>query len=143
MTDDDTPSSIVDLEGADLPPLVVGEIPGFLKFMPPVIQEAARQGAQFRLDPADWSLMLDGFYKNGPLKIAISATGDISATDRRDRVTHIAHFDDLVLLNFQWWRASNTKTVYTVPQRPWLDSFIQKKWVKRKVIFEPADESQD
>lgn len=127
----------IDDEGSILPPLHI-ELPGFLKFMPPLVQEAARRGAVFNLDKSDWSLTLDGFYKNGPMKIIQTEKG-LVAVDKHKKEKHLAVFDDLVLLNFEWWRASNSKTTYIMPERPWLDCFIDKKWVKRKVIFEPAD----
>ena len=89
----------------------------------------------------DGVLHLDGFYKNGPMKIDFDDAGGIIAVDRRGRKTAIAHFDDLVQLNFQWWRMGmGKKNEYSIPERPWIDHFIEKKWVKRKVIFEPIDD---
>jgi hypothetical protein len=42
---------------------------------------------------------------------------------------------DIVALNFDWWRRSTGKGINITPDRPWLNSFIQKNWAKRQVIF--------
>ena len=90
---------------------------------------------------ADGALYIEGFYRNGPMKIDFEGESVI-AIDRKGRKTEIRHFDDLVQLNFTWWRLSNGRSGYIVPERPWIDQFIEKKWVKRKVIFEPIEDSE-
>ena len=124
-----------------VPPLVIQPAPGFLRFAPPLIKQIAALGGQLRMGP-DGSLWIEGFYKNGPMKLDFDENDILFAIDKRERKTAIAHFDDLVLLNFSWWRASNTKkNEYILPEQPWLHHFIEKKWVKRKIIFEPIDSS--
>ena len=124
----------------DLPQLVIEPAPGFLRFMPALVKQIAAMGGKLRMDP-DGSLSLEGFYKNGPMKLDFDQQGGLLAIDKRDRKTALAHFDDVVQLNFKWWRSSNTKkNEYILPEQPWLNHFIEKKWVKRKVIFEPIDD---
>lgn len=120
-----------------LPPLEIKAPPGFLRFFPPVIKQIAELGAQFKME-ADGALYIEGFYRNGPMKIDFEGEA-VVAIDKRGRKTPITHFDDLVQLNFSWWRLSNGRSGYVVPERPWIDQFIEKKWVKRKVIFEPIE----
>ena len=121
-----------------LPPLEIQAPPGFLRFFPPLIKQMAELGVQFKMEQ-DGALYVEGFYKNGPMKLDFEGD-NLVAIDKRGRKTAIGHFDDMLQLNFQWWRLSNGKSSYVVPERPWLDKFIDKKWVKRKVIFEPIDE---
>lgn len=122
----------------DAPELEEREAPGVLRFMPPLLQEFWRRKAYFTIQK-DGSIEMDGFYKNGALKIQITAQGTLVAIDRRGREVALDSFDDLVALNYQWWAASNTKTQYVVPGRPFLDYFIEQKRVKRKVIYLPAE----
>lgn len=122
----------------DLPPLEIKDPPGFLRFFPIIIKQIAEQGVQFKME-TDGFLYVEGFYRNGSMKIDFE--GDkIIAIDKRGRKTEINSFDDLVLLNYDWWRASNSRGNYVMPERPWIDKFIEKKKVKRKVIYEPIDE---
>lgn len=127
-----------DLQETELPPLEIKDPPGFLRFFPPVIKQIAQQGVQFKME-TDGFLYVEGFYKNGPMKIDFE--GDhIIAIDKKGRQTRIEHFDNLVELNYRWWKISNSRNNYVMPERPWIDKFIDKKWVKRRVIFEPLDE---
>lgn len=122
----------------ELPPLTIQPPPGFLRFFPPLIKQIANLGGLFKMEQ-DGALYIDGFYKNGPMKIDFE-NDDLVAVDKRGRKTPIFNFDDLVQLNFLWWRMANgKKNEYVLPERPWLDQFIEKKWVKRKIIFEPVD----
>ena len=126
----------------DIPELVIAPAPGFLRFMPALVKQIAAQGGKLHMDP-DGTLRLDGFYKNGPMKLDFDAQGGLVAIDKRERKTALAHFDDVVQLNFSWWRASNTKkNEYILPEQPWLNHFIEKKWVKRKIIFEPVEDTE-
>lgn len=125
----------------DLPPVIIKPAPGWLQFMPQILQQTQAVGGNLRAE-ADGKVFLDGFYKNGPMLIEFDEQKNVYAVDRRDRRTAISHLDDFIQLNFNWWRASNTKkTAYTLPEQPWLNYFIEKKWVKRKVVFEPIDDN--
>lgn len=112
--------------------------PGLLRFLPPLLQEFWAKKAYFSMDQSG-SVSMDGFYKNGPLRLEVRGNNQIVAIDKRNRETTINSFDDLVELNFQWWKQSTTKTSYVIPQRPWIDSFMEKKLVRRKVIYLPFD----
>lgn len=122
-----------------LPELEEREAPGLLGFLPPLIQEFWAKKAYFNIEK-DGSLSMEGFYKNGPMRLEIRANQQLVAIDRRGRETNISSFDDLADLNYQWWKNANTKTTYVEPTRPWVDSFIERKLVKRKVIFQPVDQ---
>lgn len=112
--------------------------PGLLRFLPPLLQEFWAKKAYFSMDQGG-SVSMDGFYKNGPLRLEVRDNNQVVAIDKRNRETKINSFDDLVELNFQWWKQSTTKTSYVIPQRPWIDSFMEKKLVRRKVIYLPFD----
>lgn len=112
--------------------------PGMLRFLPPLLQDFWARKAYFTMDQQG-AIQMDGFYKHGPMRLDIRDNNQLVAIDRRNRETKINSFDDLVMLNFEWWKSSNTKNQYVVPQRPWIDSFTEKKLVKRKVIYLPYD----
>jgi hypothetical protein len=126
----------------DLSPLTIKPLPGAFRFMPDIIKKIHEIGGQVRMEP-DGTITVDGFYKNGPINLEFDDKGRVSAVDKRGRKTVIKSVDDLVTLNFTWWKISmgKGKSTYIVPERPWLDKFIEKKWVRRKLIFEPIDES--
>lgn len=123
-----------------LPPIQISSAPGFLRFMPDLIKNIHNMGGKVTLND-DGSLSLDGFYKNGPMRLEIEDGADakILAVDRRQRRTTIGTIDDLVQLNYSWWKLSNGRGTYLVPERPWLDKFIEKKLVRKKFIYEPID----
>lgn len=123
-----------------LAPLTIKPLPGAFRFMPDIIKKIHELGAQVRMEP-DGSITADGFYKNGPMKLEFDDKSRMDAVDRRGRRTPIKTVDDLVAVNFAWWKASMGKGTYIVPERPWLDQFIEKKLVRRKVIFEPIDDA--
>jgi hypothetical protein len=130
------------MSSESLAPIPQRAAPGWLRFMPDVIRSLWDKGATFKMDGNSGEISLDGFYKNGPMRLLLRDEG-VVAIDRRGRETNIAKFEDLVELNFQFWRQANSqKNIYVQPQRPWLDGFLDKKLVKRQVIFIPADESE-
>lgn len=124
-----------------LPALPQRKAPAFLKFMPEVVREMWDRGATFKLDSNSGELLIDGFYKNGALRLDVRDEG-VVAIDRRGRESQIRSFDDLVNLNYRFWRQANSqKGVYIQPHRPWLDAMLDKKKLKRQVIFVAADEN--
>jgi hypothetical protein len=129
------------LDLGDLPPMEITPAPGFLRFMPELIQRLHSIGGKVSLND-DGTMSLDGFYKNGPLRLEIEEgpKANIVAVDKRGRRKNIATLDDLVLINFSWLKISNGKGVFLVPERPWLDQFIEKKWVRRKIVWEPRED---
>ena len=116
--------------------------PGVLRFLPPLVQELWARKAYFTVDQ-DGDLLMEGFYKNGPLKLQCLPSGALVAFDKRGRSTEVLKFDDLVDLNYFWWKQSNTKTAYALPLRPWLDRFIERRMVRRKVIYLPDEPGQE
>lgn len=111
---------------------------GFIRFMPELIQEMNRRGVRFNFG-GNGQILVDGFYKNGPLTLDIK--GDlIIATDKRGKSKTITELQDLVTLNFSWWKRSSSRGVYLVPERPWLDEFVKTNIVKRQVIYVPKDD---
>lgn len=115
--------------------------PGLLRFMPALLQEFWAKKAYFSMDQGG-SIQMEGFYKNGPMRLEVRDNDRIVAIDRSDRETPINSFDDLVALNYLWWKQSNTRNNYVVPQRPWIDSFLEKKLAKRKVLYVPVDSDE-
>ena len=110
--------------------------------MPDVIKRIHAAGSTVILN-SDGSISVPGFYRNGDMRLEVENGKKVQvvAVDRRGRRTVISSFDDLVALNFRWWKLSGGRNTYVVPERPWIDQFIDKKWVRRKVIFEPIDDT--
>lgn len=128
-------------DDSNLPPMPERSAPSFLRFLPPLVREMWDKGANLQLDNASGMLLIDGFYKNGAMKLDFRENG-IVAIDKRGRESDVRSFDDLVDLNYAFWRQANSqKGVYVQPQRPWLDAMLEKKKLKRQVIFVAADDS--
>lgn len=113
---------------------------GFMRFMPPLIKEMNRRGVPFNIDGASGEITIRGFYKNGAMTLEIAPNDDIVAIDKNGKRKVLKSFDTLVKLNYDWWRHSTGRGELLSPDRPWLDEFLDKGWVKRKVIFVPRDE---
>lgn len=130
------------LDLGSLPPLEITPAPGFLRFMPELIKRLHSMGGKVSL-AEDGSMLLEGFYKNGPMRLEIEEgkndTIKIIAVDKRNRRKEISTIDDLVQINFSWWKLSNGRGTYIIPERPWLDQFIEKRWVRKKIIYEPLE----
>lgn len=131
-----------------LSPLEVKPLPGILNFFPQLIKDLHNMGCNYTINTNDGVIYLSGFYKNGDMKVIIDNTSPHLGTpiyleDKRGRTTEVKSIDDIVKLNFTWWKISNNnKNAYVMPERPWLDKFIENQWVRRKIIFEPiADET--
>lgn len=127
-----------DTDDTKLPEIEEREAPGLLRFMPALIQELWARKAYFTMEK-DGSLTMDGFYKNGPMRLEIRENDQLVAIDKRGRATKISSFEDLADINYFWWKNANTKTSYVEPTRPWVDNFVERKMVRRKVIFQPID----
>lgn len=136
MTDTNE-SQLNSLDTALNPEPAARPMPGFIQFMPPLVKELFQKNVELTLD-ANGFLLLNGFYDNGPLRLQVDEKGRFKAIDKRDRVTPIASYDDLVMINFDWWKITNAASKgkkYTAPNRPWLNSFKDKNLVKRSVIY--------
>jgi len=137
MTDQINPSlqSLGDkIADDDITPIQVQPLPGFLQWMPPFIKDIHAKGAQITTG-SDHNLLIGGFYGNGPMILVIDDNGKFFAVDKNKKRVKIAVFDDLVMLNFEWWKAGNTRGKYVAPERPWLDYFRTKNLVKKSVIY--------
>ncbi|MCA8287616.1 hypothetical protein [Burkholderia vietnamiensis] len=113
---------------------------GFMRFMPALIKEMNRRGVPFNIDGASGEITIRGFYKNGAMTLEIAPNDDIVAIDKNGKRKVLKSFDTLVKLNYDWWRRSTGRGELLSPDRPWLDEFLDKVWVKRQVIFVPRDE---
>lgn len=117
--------------------------PGWIKFMPPLVRELWNKGVEFTMDGQSGEIHMTGFYKQDPVKLDLREDG-IVAIDKRARETNIKSFEDLVDLNYKFWRQANSrKGVYVQPTQPWLGAFLEKKKVKRQVLFVPVDDGED
>ena len=136
---------VVDVEDVDLSkPLAPthDENKGFMRFMPALVKEMNRKGVPFTLDGNTGIITIAGFYKNGPMTLEVEANDDIVSIDKRAKRKVMKTYDDLVALNYKWWRASTGRGVNITPDRPWLDAFLEKGLIKRVVIFVPRDEQE-
>ncbi|MCA8148167.1 hypothetical protein [Burkholderia vietnamiensis] len=135
------PVVIPDVDDVDLSkPLAPthDENKGFMRFMPALIKEMNRKGVPFTIDGNTGIITISGFYKNGPMTLEVEANDDIVAIDKRARRKVMKTYDDLVKLNFFWWQQSTGQGVPRNPDRPWLDAFLDKGWVRRSVIYLPS-----
>ncbi|MCY0389984.1 hypothetical protein OVY01_22870 [Robbsia sp. Bb-Pol-6] len=115
---------------------------GFMRFMPALIKEMNHKGVPFTLNGTTGEIQLSGFYRAQGVTMEIGAGDAISVTDRRG-TTPVNTFADLATLNYEWWTRSNARGENLNPERPWLDEFLEKGWVKRQVIYVPRDAAQD
>lgn len=111
---------------------------GFMRYLPELLKVMNRKGVPFTLNGATGEIQVSGFYKAGGVTLEIGDDDTITAVDRRAR-TVVATYDDLVRLNYDWWVRSNGRGELLSPDRPWLDAFLEKGWIKRVVIFVPRD----
>lgn len=129
------------VKGANTPSVEVErKPPGILTFLPPLIQEIWHQKVDFNIE-SNGAIVIDGFYKNGSMKLTLE-DGKLIATDKRNRKTEIKTFEDLVELNYSWWKMSISRTTYVSPGSPWLGFFVERKKVTRQVIYRPIDENE-
>lgn len=125
-------------EALDLAPLAplapTHDEKGFMRFMPALIKEMNRRGVPFTLNGGTGEIQLSGFYRAQGVTMEIGEGDAITITDRRGS-TAVATYDDLVMLNFEWWTRSNGRGENVNPDRPWLDEFLSKSLVKRQTIY--------
>lgn len=117
---------------------------GFLRYLPDQIKTLNAKGVPFKLDGATGNILVDGFYRSGGITLEIGDGDSITAVDRRGVRTPVNGFDDLVALNHDWWIRTNGKNGEgrITPDRPWLDEFLEKGWIKRVVIFVPREDAK-
>lgn len=114
--------------------------PGILHFLPKLLQEAWSKGAYFQLDNVTGDVMMEGFYKMGPLRLTVDRES-IVAQESPEKKTPILSYNDLVDINFRYWCRMNNrnKSTYIQPEQPWLESFKARDLVSRTVVFVPKE----
>lgn len=139
----DTLGRALGVSSDDDAPLPKREAPGILRLLPALIQEAWEKGATFQLDNTTGDILLDGFYKFGPLRLSLTNEG-VVAQESPEKKTPILSFNDLVDINYRYWcRLNRPKGVYIHPERPWLDAFRERNMVTRTVIFVPVSDKSE
>ena len=121
----------------DTRPLELKPMPGFIKWLPPIFKDMYQQGATLSTDK-NQNIQVEGFYANGPMTL-VDEDGKLYAVDKNKKRVPIKAFDDLVMLNYEWWLQAQTRSNYVHPERPWLDKFREKNLVQRKVIYVPNE----
>lgn len=131
------------LDEAPTPPPLDSAMRSALRFLPPFFRELAEKGVSFRMEGLSGIFYVDGFYKNGPMKLLVKDNDDIVATDKNGKEVLLKNYDDLMRLNFKWWRRSSTRNTYVMPNKPWINDFIQEHLVERKVIYVAIEENDE
>ena len=125
------------------PPPLDAKLTGALRFLPPFFREIAEKGVSFQMEGLSGIFHIEGFYRNGPMKIQIKDNDDITAIDKNGNETVVKNYDELMRLNFTWWKRSSTRNTYVIPHKPWITDFMKENLVERKVIYVPLDENND
>lgn len=109
------------------------------RVLPEVVNIAIDRGIRVVLTKEGYEI--DGFYKGGPMRLEPDTSGHLAAFDRKDKKVLIKGFDDLVKLNYDWWKKSRDKgSEFINPSREWTDEFVRLSLVKRQVIFIPGED---
>ena len=122
---------------APAPPPLSAAMRGALRFLPPFFTEIAEKGVAFSMDGLTGNFLVEGFYRNGPMKLQVTETDDIKTIDKNGKEVLVRNYEDLMRLNYRWWVRSSTRTTYVSPNRPWINDYIKAGLVERKVIFVP------
>jgi hypothetical protein len=105
--------------------------------LPEIIETAVDRGMRVSLTRAGYEI--DGFYRQGAMRVEDDEKGGLSAIDRKEKKTVLRTFDDLVKLNFQHWKLSREKSPeFLNPPREWLEEFQRLNLVQRVVVFQPV-----
>ena len=113
------------------------EAPRVQRGLPEVIETAVDKGARVILTRTGYEI--DGFYRQGTMRVEMDEKGNLVAIDKKEKKTTLRSFDDLVKLNFQWWKVSREKaTEFMTPQKEWLEEFQRMGLVQRVVMYTPA-----
>jgi len=117
------------------------EVSGWLSLFPSEIKLWASKGIEFEWSSKDDTLKINGFYKQGPMRLELLKNNFV-AVDKKDKRVDIKNFDDLVLLNYRCWRRSHTRggKVGPEPDRMFVDAFLERGWIKRQWSYAPGDE---
>lgn len=120
------------------------KLPLLIELLPDLLQDMHKRGIPFNVEGVSGNITVDGFYKNGPMILKMDENFSFEAVDKRGRALPIKNIEDLVKLNFDWWRRSAGKTGnFANPTKAWLEEFQQRGLVKRQYIIVPLEESFD
>jgi hypothetical protein len=130
------------MEEAPAPPPLSAAMRGALRFLPPFFTELAEKGVSFSMEGLTGNFLVEGFYRNGPMKVQVTESDDIKAIDKNGKEVIVHNYDELMRLNFRWWVRSSSRNTYVSPNRPWINDYIKAGLVERKVIFVPIQEDE-
>ena len=109
------------------------------RVLPEMIETAVTKGVRVVLTKTGYEI--EGFYKSGSVTLEPDITGGMTATDKKDGKSIVKSFDDIVRLNYDWWKKSRGKSAEFVnPGKEWIDEFVRLGLVKRQVLFIPGDD---
>lgn len=80
------------------------------------------------------SLVIEGFYKSGEIYLTPRKEGGFIAVSRYAETHDIESFDDLVHLNYEWWKRSKDRfDGWSNPDKNWAADFERLGLVEKKV----------
>lgn len=83
---------------------------------------------------------IEGFYRLGSISLIPDYQKNVLvAVDKKDDITEIKNFDDLVRLNYAWWKKSYKKVQFSVPEKIWEDEFLKLNLIKRQYTYTPNE----
>lgn len=103
----------------------------------PIFGELLKRGIEFKvqyqLALGGVCYSIEGFYKSGQISL-FEKDGDLWAYGRYDEKTKIESFDDLVMLNYEWWVSSKSRSkIWSQPEELWAKEFVRLGLAKKKV----------
>lgn len=96
-----------------------------------IVEELVEKGYEVTVSKA--GIKVDGFYKSGTVLLNELEDGTLTATDRYGKETVLNSFEDLVYLNFSWWKTSKERG-WGEPNSFWLEEFKTLGLVKEKTV---------
>lgn len=121
------------------------DLPILIELLPDLLQEMYRKGIPYAIEGTTGNVIVDGFYKSGPMTLIMDKDFAFEAQDKKGRKTPIESYDDLIKLNYQCWKATVRKnsSSYVHPSKPWIDEFYQRNLIKRQVFVVPVDDTEE
>lgn len=89
-------------------------------------------------------IFLGGFYKSGNVELVVKDNDTLWVNGRYDTSEEITTFDELVMINYNWWLKSRTRSEgWMQPNPSWAEHMVRLNLIKpiNMVIYTPA--SQD
>lgn len=99
-----------------------------------LVKKALRRGANVEvfLDGDDLGYRIVGFYKSGTVRLKMEEEKCIALARYGER-TEIEEWDDLVRLNYKWWKSSKERHLgWSRPEDAFIDDFdrLGLEWLK-------------